>query len=44
MLNTIQVSTTDNKLNLDTTALVSSNYMVEVVRELSGKVVDGDND
>ena len=31
MLNTIQVSTTDNKLNLDTTALVSSNYMVKVL-------------
>ena len=37
MLNTIQVSTTDNKLNLDTTALVSSNYMTQVVKELSGK-------
>ena len=37
MLNTIQVSTTDNKLNLDTTALVSSNYMIQVVKELSGK-------
>ena len=37
MLNTIQVSTTDNKLNLDTTALVSSNYMTQVVEELSGK-------
>ena len=37
MLNTIQVSTTDNKLNLDTTALVSSNYMAQVVKELSGK-------
>ncbi len=35
MLNTIQVSTTDNKLNLDTTALVSSNYIKEVVKELS---------
>ncbi len=31
MLNTIQVSTTDNKLNLDTTALVSSNYMKKVL-------------
>ena len=37
MLNTIQVSTTDNKLNLDTTALVSSNYMTQVVKELPGK-------
>ena len=35
MLNTIQVSTTDNKLNLDTTALVSSNYIKEVLKELS---------
>ena len=31
MLNTIQVSTTDNELNLDTTALVSSNYMTKVL-------------
>ena len=31
MLNTIQVSTTDNILNLDTTALVSSNYMTKVL-------------
>ena len=31
MLNSIQVSTTDNKLNLDTTALVSSNYMKKVL-------------
>ena len=37
MLNTIQVSTTDNKLNLDTTALVSSNYIKEVVEELSNQ-------
>ena len=35
MLNTIQVSTQDNVLSLDTTALVSSNYMAEVVKELS---------
>lgn len=35
MLNTIQVSTTDNKLNLDTTALVSSNYIKDVLKELS---------
>ena len=34
MLNTIQVSTTDNTLNLDTTALVSSNYMTKVLKEL----------
>ena len=31
MLNTIQVSTQDNKLNLDTTSLVSSNYMGKVL-------------
>jgi len=31
MLNTIQVSTTDNTLNLDTTSLVSSNYMTKVL-------------
>ena len=31
MLNTIQVSTVDNTLNLDTTALVSSNYMKKVL-------------
>ena len=37
MLNTIQVSTTDNKLNLDTTTLVSSNYIKEVIKELSNK-------
>ena len=35
MLNTIQVSTTDNKLNLDTTSLVSSNYIKDVLKELS---------
>ncbi len=35
MLNTIQVSTTNNKVNLDTTALVSSNYMTKVLKELS---------
>ena len=35
MLNTIQVSTQDNVLKLDKDALVSSNYMVEVVNELS---------
>ena len=37
MLNTIQVSTTDNKLNLDTTTLVSSNYIKEVIKELSNE-------
>ena len=31
MLNTVQVSTQDNILNLDTTALVSSNYMKKVL-------------
>ena len=31
MLNTMQVSTVDNTLNLDTTALVSSNYMKKVL-------------
>ena len=31
MLNTVQVSTVDNTLNLDTTALVSSNYMKKVL-------------
>ena len=35
MLNTIQVSTQDNVLKLDKDALVSSNYMIEVVKELS---------
>ena len=37
MLNTIQVSTTDNKLNLDATALVESNYMDKVLTELKNK-------
>jgi DNA polymerase III delta prime subunit len=36
MLNTIQVSTQDNVLNLDTTSLVSSNYMVKVLECLQG--------
>ena len=36
MLNTIQVSTQDNVLNLDTTALVSSNYMGKVLECLQG--------
>jgi replication factor C small subunit len=31
MLNTMQVSTIDSKLNLDTTALVSSNYMTKIL-------------
>ena len=35
MLNSIQVSTTDGKLNLDPTALVSSNYIKDVLKELS---------
>ena len=36
-LNTIQLSTQDNKLKIDKSILVSSNYMSEVVSELSGK-------
>ena len=35
MLNTIQVSTQNNHLKLDKDALVSSNYMVEVLKELT---------
>jgi|TARA_R110000772_G_scaffold108407_1_gene211324 replication factor C small subunit len=35
MLNTIQVSTQDNTLKLDTTTLVSSNYIKDVIKELS---------
>ena len=35
MLNTIQVSTVDKILKLDKDALVSSSYMVEVVKELA---------
>ena len=34
-LNTIQLSTQDNKLTIDKTILVSSNYMGQVVKELS---------
>ena len=34
-LNTIQLSTQDNKLTIDKTILVSSNYMSQVVKELS---------
>ncbi len=34
-LNTIQLSTQDNKLIIDKSIMVSSNYMVEVVKELS---------
>ena len=34
-LNTIQLSTQDNKLKIDKTILVSSNYMSQVVKELS---------
>jgi replication factor C small subunit len=37
MLNTIQISTTDDELNLDTTALVESNYMNKVLTELKNK-------
>jgi len=36
-LNTIQLSTQDNELKIDKSILVSSNYMPEVVSELSGK-------
>ena len=36
-LNTIQLSTQDNELKIDKSILVSSNYMSEVVSELSGK-------
>jgi DNA polymerase III delta prime subunit len=34
-LNTIQLSTQDNKLIIDKSILVSSNYMTQVVKELS---------
>jgi replication factor C small subunit len=34
-LNTIQLSTQDNKLTIDKSVLVSSNYMVQVLKELS---------
>jgi len=37
MLNTIQVSTVDNKLNLDTTSIVSSNYNKDIVKVLKTK-------
>ena len=37
MLNTIQVSTVDNTLNLDTTSLVSSNYNKDILKVLQGK-------
>ena len=36
-LNTIQLSTQDNKLKIDKSILVSSNYMTQVLKELSGK-------
>ena len=36
-LNTIQLSTQDNKLKIDKSILVSSNYMAQVLKELSGK-------
>jgi len=35
-LNTIQLSTQDQKLVIDKSVLVSSNYMAEIVKELSG--------
>ena len=34
-LNTVQLSTQDNKLTIDKSVLVSSNYMVQVLKELS---------
>jgi|TARA_Y100000356_G_scaffold134521_1_gene144093 replication factor C small subunit len=37
MLNTIQVSTVDNKLNLDTTSIVSSNYNRKILAILKTK-------
>tara|TARA_R110001592_G_scaffold20195_3_gene82137 strand:- start:1121 stop:2041 length:921 start_codon:yes stop_codon:yes gene_type:complete len=37
MLNTIQVSTVNNQLNLDTTSIVSSNYNKEILKVLQGK-------
>ena len=37
MLNTIQISTVDNIINLDETALVESNYMDKVLIELNNK-------
>jgi len=41
-LNTIQLSTQDQKLIIDKSVLVSSNYMAEIVRELSeGWIVTG---
>tara|TARA_R110000803_G_scaffold59729_5_gene118580 strand:+ start:2561 stop:3466 length:906 start_codon:yes stop_codon:yes gene_type:complete len=36
-LNTIQLSTQDNILKIDKSVLVSSNYMVQVLKELAGK-------
>ena len=33
-LNTIQLSTQDSRLTIDKTVLVSSNYMVQVIKEL----------
>ena len=36
-LNTIQLSTQDQKLVIDKSVLVSSNYMTQVVKELTGK-------
>lgn len=37
MLNTIQLSTNDNILTLDKTVLISSNYINEILKELSKK-------
>jgi replication factor C small subunit len=36
-LNTIQLSTQDNKLSIDKSVLVSSSYMVQVIKELTSK-------
>jgi adenine deaminase len=36
-LNTVQLSTQDNKLAIDKSILVSSNYMTQVLKELTQK-------
>ena len=41
-LNTVQLSTQDQKLVIDKSVLVSSNYMVQVLKELSDKGVAAD--
>ena len=41
-LNTIQLSTQDQKLTIDKSVLVSSNYMAKVLKELSDKGVAAD--